>query len=132
MDTPVWLWWGLSGAALLLGLAAPVRAYAEARRRTWLVHGLLALGVGTALAGLAHAEVYRHLIPWWQTGAGFLAGHSAPVLAAGWAARAAARRSSAAHRWRVGVLALAALVATALAGLRVASVLLPEVVHAVS
>lgn len=71
MDTLLWLWWGLSGAALLLRLAAPVMAHTRVRPRAWLAHGLLGVGIGAAIAGAAHAEVDRHVIPWWQTGAGF-------------------------------------------------------------
>ncbi|AHG92893.1 hypothetical protein J421_5358 (plasmid) [Gemmatirosa kalamazoonensis] len=131
METLVWLAWSLAAGALLLGLAAIPLAYRRAPRRVWVAHGVLTVGVGAGLVAAAHAAVYGGVIPWWQTGAGYLAALSAPPLAAGWAARAGARRWATHARWRVGVVTLAVLLGVGGAAARVAAAMLPELINAV-
>jgi hypothetical protein len=123
--------WALGVGALALGLAAIPLAYRRAGPALWLAHGALALAMGAGAAAPAHAAIYADLLPWWRTGAGYVASLGVPPVVAGWAGRAAGRRWSRGSRWRVGAAGLGALVACGYLGWRVAAALLPEVMNAV-
>ena len=123
--------WSLAVTSLLLGLSAIPLARTAVSSRVWWTHGTLAVLVGATMTVTAHAQVYRFLIPWWQTGAGYLAVLSAPVITAGWAARVATRRWPGRGWWPPALAALAAMVLVGAAGTRVAAALLPEVINAV-
>ena len=126
MDAFLWQTQCLMAAALVLAGAAVVLAYRGAGRRVWLAHGVLSTGVGVAMLAAAQAAGLGAFVPWWRTGAAYLAALTAPVLAAGWAGRWAARRWPAQPRWRVAVAAVAAFVLVAIPGGRFAVAVLPE------
>lgn len=126
METFLWQTRCLMAAALLLTGAAVVLASRGAGRRAWLTHGVLSTGVGVAMLAAAHAAGLGAFAPWWRTGAAYLGALSAPVLAAGWAGRWAARCWPTRPRWRVGVAAVAAFLVVAIPGGWLAFAVLPE------
>ena len=124
------VWSGLA-IALLLAIAAIPLAYGRAGRTLWLVHTCLALCVGLGVAIASHVMLFQYLVPWWQTGVGYLAEFTIPALVTGWVARAAARRWPSQSRWRIGATGLAALLVSISAGIWVGSLTLPVLVNAV-
>lgn len=118
--------WSLVGGALLLALSAIPLAYRRASTGVWTAHAALAIVLAAVVAAAAHVMIYTHAIPWWRTGAAYLAFFGMPALATAWAARAAHRQWPVRARWRVAAAAFAALVVSAAFGGWVAKVALPE------
>lgn len=131
MDTFATLAWSLAAGALLLALSAIPLASRRVTTRVWTGHAGGALALALTMAVAAHVALYGYFVPWWRTGAAYLATFAAPVLATGWAARIAHRRWSAQGNWPVAAAVLATLVACVTAGRLVATAVLPELMHAV-
>lgn len=123
--------WSLAGGALLLALSAIPLAFRRVSTRVWIAHAAVAIALALTIAVAAHVTVYVHLVPWWRTGAAYLAMFAAPALATAWAARAADRRWAARGRWRVAAAALGTLVACVAAGGVIATAALPVLMNAV-
>jgi hypothetical protein len=124
------VFYALFASGLLLAVVAVPLAARGAAPAAWRVHAGLALLLAGGLAALAHVEVYGAFVPWWRIALGYLALVSAPVLAAGWSARAAAPRWPR-RRWVAAGLAVgAALVVVPALGFGAARWLLPDVVTA--
>jgi hypothetical protein len=122
--------YALTGFALLLGLAAIPMAVRGISSRIWRLHATVAIVNASALVVMAYVDVYHWLVPWWQVGAGIFAGVCLPVLAAGWAAREAARRWSRRRRLVVGLAGLVTLISVGAVGVGVEGMLLPDIINA--